>query len=50
MIEIWLYDQNRSFLERMTVKYPERFILYRGRLFERELNNTYILRQYSEIY
>ena len=51
MTNIILQDQNGDFLETLQVKHFERFILYRGRLFEQTGDGeyTYIQRQYVEV-
>lgn len=51
MTNIILQDQNGEFLENLSIKHFERFIMYRGRLFEQtgEGEFTYIQRQYVEV-
>lgn len=51
MTNIILTDQNGKFLENLQVKHFERFILYRGFLFEQTGKGefTYIQRQYVEV-
>lgn len=50
MTNIILQDQNGDFLETLQVKHFERFILYRGYLFEMVSDGVFEQRGYLELY